>query len=149
MIIASIQQSSRVEAIHPLLKRLFEYVRTHSLEELPPGRVEISGSDLFLNVCSVELKPKEAGKLEVHRKYLDVHFPLSGAEIVGWSPLCELERESDEPFDQANDFALYSAQPSTYLKVAPGQFWVAFPEDAHAPALGEGVLKKVIAKVKL
>ena len=47
------------------------------------------------------------------------------------------------------DFALYAQKASTYFTVKPGQFYIMFPEDAHAPIIGNGTLRKLIAKVRV
>lgn len=149
MILSSLQESERIEALHPLFKKLFDYVKTHDLTTVPAGRVTIDGDSLFINVADATLVGKEAQKLEVHRKYIDVHFPLSGAEQVGWTDLHALQTDSEAPFDEANDFALYAEQAATYFTAQPGDFYVMYPEDAHAPIIGEGKLRKAIAKVLL
>lgn len=148
MILASLSDSTRYEALHPLFTRLFDYVRTHDLNQVPAGRITLEGDDLFINVSDAVLRSREEQLLEVHRAYIDVHFPLSGSEIIGWSPLESLGT-SDQPFDEAADFAVYTATAESYFEVRPGQFFVAFPEDAHAPIIGTGELRKLIAKVRI
>ncbi len=149
MILIDLSDSARIEALHPLFRQLFDYVRQHDLSRVPAGRIELDGENLFINVADAQLLAPEAQKLEVHRAYLDVHIPLSGEEVVGWSPLADLTQPSDAPFDAVADFALYSVRPSTYFTVRPGQCLVVYPEDAHAPIIGQGKLRKLIAKVRL
>lgn len=148
MILAHLSDCERYEALHPLFKQVFDYVKSNDLLHVPAGRIVIDGDKLFINVSDANLVPAESQKLEVHRKYIDIHFPLSGAEIVGWSPLLRLN-ESEAPFDVENDFALYAETPSTYFTALPGDFYIVYPEDAHAPVIGEGVLRKLIVKVLL
>jgi YhcH/YjgK/YiaL family protein len=148
MILAHLSDCERYEALHPLFKQVFDYVKSNDLLHVPAGRIVIDGDKLFINVSDANLVPAESQKLEVHRKYIDIHFPLSGAEIVGWSSLSRLN-ESEAPFDVENDFALYSETPSTYFTALPGDFYIVYPEDAHAPVIGEGVLRKLIVKVLL
>ena len=149
MIINSLSRSERTERLHPLFKKLFDYIRTHDLSQQPPGRIVLQGDDLFINLDQPQLRSRETQKLEVHRRYVDVHFPLSGAEEVGWRSLDTLPCESGAPVDEKNDFALYAAPATVYFTVHPGEFYVMFPEDAHAPIIGEGTLHKAIAKVRL
>lgn len=149
MIIASLEDTARTERLHPLFKKLFEYVRSHDLCNCPAGRITLQGDDLFINVSDTVLHQEREQKLEVHRKYIDVHFPLDGAETVGWSALGTLRVQSEKPFDIENDFALYALPASVYFTVKPGDFYVMFPEDAHAPVIGRGKLRKAIAKVKI
>ena len=85
--------------------------------------------------------------LEVHRRYIDVHFPLSSSEVMGWSPLQGLQTESVNPFNDEDDYAVYAETAQTYLTIRPGEFAIVWPEDAHAPIIGEGKLRKLIAKV--
>lgn len=149
MIIASLENTVRTERIHPLFKKLFEYVRSHDLRRLPAGRITLQGDDLFINLSDTTLCGEMEQKLEVHRKYIDVHFPLSGEERVGWSDLSSLGERSEKAFDTANDFALYAVPASVCFTINPGDFYVMFPEDAHAPAIGRGKLRKAVAKVRV
>ncbi len=148
MILAKLTDSKRYEKIHPALTTLFDYVKSHNLLSVQGGRLTLDGDNLFINVSDATLKTKDAQKLEVHRQYIDVHFPLSGTEIIGVRDLDTLT-EPDEPFNEADDFAVYTAPATNYLVVNPGEFCLVFPEDAHAPIIGTGKLRKLIAKVKI
>lgn len=149
MILSSLSESARIEVLHPLLKTLFDYVKSNDLSAVPAGRIEILGNDLFINVADAELLSADSQKLEVHQAYLDVHIPLSGDEIIGWRALSSLSAAPDVPFDVEVDYALYTSPASTYVTVRPGEFLIVYPEDAHAPIIGRGKLRKLIAKVKL
>lgn len=149
MVLAHMDDAARYEALHSRFRQLFEYVRSHNLGQCPPGRITLDGDDLYINIAHADLKHAEEQKLEVHRRYIDVHFPLSGEEVCGLSRLADLTVESDAPFDAEGDFALYSAPADNYFTVRPGQFYVVWPEDAHAPIIGSGKLVKAIAKVRL
>ena len=48
MILGKISDSARIEALHPALQRLFEFVKTHDLMQLPLGRNEIDGDRLYM-----------------------------------------------------------------------------------------------------
>ena len=148
MIIDNICDAARYFPLHPQLNVLFEYIATHDLSSADKGRITIDGEKLFINVADAELKDKEAQKLEVHRRYIDVHFPLSGEETIGWKHLSSLS-EPDAPFDEKDDFALYTEPAQMFFTLKPGQFCLVFPEDAHAPIIGEGTLHKLIAKIEI
>ena len=49
MIISNLQNSSRVVSLHPLFKKLFDYVKTHDLLHTECGRIELDGDILFIN----------------------------------------------------------------------------------------------------
>ncbi len=148
MVIANLLDSKRYEAMHPLLKDLFDYLAANDLSNAPAGRITLKGDDLFINVNDSKLVAREQQKLEVHRKYLDVHIPLTCAEDFGWRHLSTLA-ESDAPFDEDNDFALYTAESHKWFTLNPGEFCIVYPEDAHAPIVGNGEIRKLVAKIKL
>lgn len=147
MIHARLCDSRRYEALHPLFRQLFDYVRTHDFTHVPTECIHLDGERLFINVAEVDMKAREEQKLETHRRYTDIHIPLSGIEECGWTPISGLQTDSERPFDEENDFALYAETPQTYFTAHPGDFYVMFPEDAHAPIIGNGRLRKLIAKV--
>ena len=148
MILAKLTDSARYEALHPALPALFEYVKQHNLLSAQPGCLALDGDDLFINVTDSTLMTKEAQKLEVHQRYIDIHMPLSAPEIIGVRHISTLG-EPDAPFNEKEDAALYTAPATTYIVVEPGDFLLLFPEDAHAPIIGSGKLRKLVAKIKI
>ena len=147
MILAHLNDSDRYASLHPLFKQLFDYVKAHDFTHVPAERIVLDGDRLFINVADVTLKSPEEQVLEVHRRYIDVHFPLSREEIMGWSSLSVLATESMQPFNEDDDFAVYAERAQSYLTIHPGEFAIGWPEDAHAPIIGQGALRKLIAKV--
>ena len=49
MIVSNLQNSQRIEGLHPLFKSLFDYVKTHDLLHADLGRIEVDGDHLFIN----------------------------------------------------------------------------------------------------
>ena len=49
MILTTLNDSQRIEPLHPLFKTLFDYVKQHNLLDAPLGRIEIDGDNLFIN----------------------------------------------------------------------------------------------------
>ena len=113
-----------------------------------PIRLGVSNWTVIEFSSTTILRSQSEQVVEVHRRYLDVHVPLDAPEIVGWKPLCDL-KEVQQAYSEEKDCAFYSDRPSTYFTVYPGQFLIVFPEDGHAPIIGEGRLRKICAKIKL
>lgn len=149
MILGNLADTQRYEDLHPAFRKLFKFVRENDLAKFANQRIVLDGDTLFINMAEPTLKSADEQKLEVHRDYIDVHFPLTGDEICGITHVSELTVESDEPFNEEDDYALYSEKAKTYFTAHPGDFYIVFPEDAHAPIIGEGKIKKAIAKVKV
>ncbi|MDO4228302.1 MAG: YhcH/YjgK/YiaL family protein [Capnocytophaga sp.] len=148
MIIANLEQSNRYESLHPAFPKVFQYVKSHDLLNAELGKIEIDSDNVFIINSEPECLTKEAQVLEYHRKYLDIHILLTGEETIGWKNLSDCTQEQ-KVFDTENDFGLYSDEPTTYVTLQPGQFAVVYPEDAHAPIIGKGKIRKLVVKVQV
>ena len=79
----------------------------------------------------------------------DIQLLLCGpAETFGWSEAKDCVKAETE-FDEAKDIQLFTDIPQCFYTVGEGQFSILFPEDGHAPMLGEGHVKKCIFKVRI
>lgn len=148
MILDSLNNTEKVERLHPLFKKAFEYLRTTDFSKVEDGKIELDGSRLFVSIVSLSGKDKKDAAIETHKKYIDIQLPLLGVEKIGWKPGCELLEESI-PYDEEKDIAFYVDRPTAFTKIYPGQFAVYFPEDGHAPGIGQGNIRKVIVKVQV
>ena len=97
MIVSRLENSSRIESLHPLFKQLFDYVKTHDLLNAPLGRIELDGDNLFINNVNPECVPADKQVLEMHRDYIDVHILLTGQETIGWKAVETLEHQAQAP----------------------------------------------------
>lgn len=148
MIVSNLQNSERIESLHPLFKQLFDYVKTHDLLHTECGRIVLAGDDLFINNVNPTCVSASDQVLEVHRDYIDVHILLEGKERIGWKALEDVT-DLKQAYQKEGDCALYSDTPTSFVDLLPGQFLIVFPEDPHAPVIGEGKIRKLIGKVKL
>lgn len=148
MILDTIDNLGKYISLNPNFAKALEFLQNCNLQELPLGRNEICGDIVFANVVEIKGKSKEESQIEIHRKYIDIHVPLSGDEVVGYTPLTELPNAE---FVEADDVALYpvSLQARDYFNVKKGEFVIFFPQDGHAPAITSVPLKKMIIKVAM
>ena len=84
MVLSELKYSERIEKLHPLFKKAFDYVKTHDLLNTPCGRIEVDGDDLFINNVNPECVTSEQQVLEVHRQYIDIHILLEPAIHRGY-----------------------------------------------------------------
>ena len=87
MIVSNLQNSQRIEGLHPLFKSLFDYVKTHDLLHADLGRIEVDGDHLFINNVNPECVTSDQQVLELHHDYIDVHILLEGEEMIGWKKI--------------------------------------------------------------
>ncbi len=149
MIFDSLKNSALYENVHPRMKRAFELIATTDWSSMEPGVHELDGRDIYVNLSDRDLKKKADAKLEVHNDYIDIQVLLSGSEeSFGWSERKDLAKPQ-APFNAEKDIQLFDDEPQTYYTLRPGQFTILFPEDGHAPLVGEGHVRKAILKVRL
>ena len=144
MILSSLSQSSRYAALHPLFPRAFDYIRNTDLFALAPGRYNIVGDDLIAIVENVAGRAREAAKLECHRRYIDIQLVLEGVDEMGWKALADCVQPVS---DYKEDIQFFHDAPATWIATPPGAFCIFFPEDAHAPLVSSGSIRKAIFKI--
>lgn len=147
MIVGSLKNTARVEGMHPRFKVLFDYVKGLGQNDVELGKVLLDGDDVFVTTVEVDGKKSEESRLEAHMDYIDIHIVLEGAEQMAWAPL-EDAGDVLVPYDKESDLIFYEGQPHDRVNLRPGQFAVVFPEDLHGPAIGDGKIKKMIAKLR-
>jgi len=146
MVMTNIKNCDRYESLNPAFARLFAFIKNADFDKLPEGRIEIDGDALFVNNVHPDGKDKEEQHLEIHRKYIDVHFLISGTETIGWKATDNINTWT-KPYDESSDCAFTDEKPTAYIDLIPGEMAIVWPEDAHAPAISDGELHKIIAKV--
>lgn len=132
-------------SLNPLFKDVVDFVKANDLDSLEPGKYEIKGSDLFVNIQVAKGKTKEVAVLETHKKMIDIQIPLSAEETYGYTPLCNLP---EAEYNSVKDITKYEGAADTYVTCKPGEFAIFFPQDGHAPCISEEPeIKKAIFKV--
>jgi len=146
MIYSNLSQSDRYATLHPMFPRAFEYIRNTDLLSLAPGRYPIVGDELFAIVEQVPGRAREAAKLECHRKYIDIQLVLEGTDEMGWKALADCHDPVSD-YSAERDIQFFHDAPASWIATPPGAFCIFFPEDAHAPLVATGNIRKVIFKI--
>lgn len=137
---------------YPELKRYaaaFGYLKNTDFRTKESGRVDLDGNRMYATLSAAKAKLAETGKIEAHRKYLDIHYLLQGEEWIGTSALKGLELS--DAYKEATDVEFYRL-PATYrkIKMEPGHFAVFMPGQGHLPGCGtdtSALIRKVVVKV--
>lgn len=148
MIIDVIENAEKYHPLHPRFADAFRYLRGPSTRTLTSAHFAIDGEKLFATASHKPGKKQSDAKLEVHRKYIDIHYILEGVDSMGWKPARECIKALS-PYDEEKDVAFFDDEPLLWCAVPAGLFAIFFPEDAHAPMVSGGDVRKVIAKVAI
>jgi biofilm protein TabA len=150
MIIDSLANANKYFNLHPLFESAFSYIQKTDLSKIEVGEYTIEENKLRAIIASFNGITKKASckEFECHNQYIDIQLCISGKETFGWSP-----RETcDQPnggYDAPNDVQLFHNKPDMFFQLHPEQFVLFFPNDVHAPMIGDGIIKKLVLKVKV
>lgn len=147
MVIGSLKNTTRVEALNPYFKKVFDYIKSHDLAAAPAGKIDIDGENAWISISDVQGKEKTVARMETHDKYIDIQMPLAGEETFGWEGRELLKDEKEGGYNEVKDITFYGEAGSLYFTLKPGEFGIFFPEDGHAPCIGKGAIKKAVVKV--
>ena len=150
MIIDNLSNAEKYFCIHPLFKEAFEYIRSQNLETIEVGKYEISGDQLRAIVSNKQgMTPEEStAKFECHNKHIDIQLCIKGKEQIGWKPRGSCTQQRGE-YNLEKDVLFYDDAPDMFFQLTNNQFAIFFPEDVHAPMIGEGEIKKMVIKVQI
>ena len=150
MIVDTIQNASRYFSLHPLFARAFDYIQQTDLDNIGMGRYEIDGDNLKAIFSDKKgmTAAESTAKFECHNKHIDIQLCINGQEQIGWKPREKCITENGG-YNTEKDVQFYSDQPDMYFQLTGGQFAIFFPEDVHAPMIGDAEIKKLVIKVKI
>ena len=147
MIYDKLKHLSLYKGMSGNLDTAIDYLIHTDITALPIGRTVVSGEDVFINVMDAQLKNCDEAAFEAHRKYADLQISLSGGEKIGWLPLCKLPEIAEQ--DNNPLFRDFHGHADVMLPLEPDRFVILFPQDGHAPCIGEGISHKLVVKIKV
>ena len=99
MIFSSIHTQDDYSNYPKAVQRAIEYLKSNDFTKMETGVYEIEGKQLYAQVFDAMTEPVSDRKPEVHEKYLDVQFLVTGREKLGFTPDTG-HYEVDERFDE-------------------------------------------------
>lgn len=149
MIVDTIKNASKYFSVHPLFANAFQFINETDLVNAPDGKSDIAEGlkAIFSNKAGMTSEASVA-KFECHNNHIDIQLCINGVETIGWKPREKCVTENGG-YNPEKDVQLYKEQPDMYFQLTNGQFAIFFPEDVHAPMIGEGEIKKLVIKVKI
>lgn len=146
MILDILDNADRYNALHNNFTKAFQFLKRTDLKTLAEGRYDIDGDHVFAIVAKDQGREKNEAQLEFHNKYIDIQMVLEGVDEMGWKARCACTG-IENPYDPENDIQFVADTPTAWAKTEPGHFAIFFPEDAHLPLIGKGIIHKIIVKI--
>ena len=147
MIIDTVDNLEKYAAVNPLFPKVVEFLKNNNLETMEPGKYEIAGKDLFVNITIAKGKTPDQAVIETHNKMIDIQIPITAAETFGYT---QREMLPEAVYNEEKDITkIPDLAADSYVTCQPGMMAIFFPQDGHAPCIaGVEELKKAIFKVK-
>lgn len=127
----------------------YDFLKQPALCDLPLGRNEIDGDEVYANVLEYDTVPACEKQLEAHRDYYDVQFVVSGEELIQYAPAYELPIVQN--YIEDDDYALLETPACvSSVTLRAGDLAIFAPEDAHKPGCTLDTpshVRKIVVKV--
>ncbi len=136
MILCDIRDASRYYGISSQLTAALKWLAGHIGDNFTTGSQNLADCDVVVNAQEPSMVKAVDAKLEAHRRFIDIHVPLLCNETIGWAPVEQLNIV-EKPYNADADFELFGDPAHSLVVVRVGQIAIFFPEDAHAPNIGE------------
>jgi biofilm protein TabA len=149
MVIDTVANAKKYYGLHPMFAKAFEYINNNDVENLPEGIIDImEGLKVIVSNGNGKTKVTSLEKFECHDKNIDIQLCIKGLETIAWKPRekCVIPNGDYNP---EKDVRFFNDQPDMFFQLTDGQFGIFYPEDVHAPMIGEGIIKKLVFKVKI
>lgn len=145
MITGNIQSCEKYNNVHKDFEKVFDYLR-NTINQEHAIRADLADG-VWVNAPSTPESDSTSTTFEAHRKYLDIHYIISGKEAFGYSNVDYLTTTKE--YNEAEDYELLEGEISTVI-LNEGDFCIVFPEDAHIPCMQKlsDNLVRVVAKIK-
>lgn len=154
MIFGNIKSNENISSYPKAIQKAIQYLKENDLVNAVPGRYELDGDNMILQILDVETTERCNLRPEVHETYIDVQFLAKGKELIGCYPDMG-DNEVDENLLETRDLIFYKNNENareTHLEMEEGSYAVFYPHDVHIPAIIKDesmVIRKIVIKVKV
>ena len=131
--------------------KAFTFLKDNDLKKLELKRYDLDGDNLYVTISEYTTKNLEETKYEVHKKYIDIQYIVTGSELIGIAPLTSQEATL-QPYNATKDVEYLTVKKGVMVQATPAKFFIFFPEDAHMPSLKDGAnspVRKAVVKVRI
>lgn len=150
MIFDNMKNKELYYGVNEKFEEAFKFIEKAVAENLPVGKYEIDGQELYASIQEYNSKLPENGKFEGHRNYIDIQYIISGIEAIEVVDISKAVLETE--YNEAKDVELYNDnEKANRCVIEAGEYGIFFAHDIHKPGLAfdtSSPVKKIVVKVK-
>jgi len=148
MIIDTLANADKYVALHPLFSKALAYINSTDLNAIEDGKYEISEGLKSIVATKIGMTAQESEeKFECHNNNIDIQICIKGNETFGWKSRNDCKKQKGD-YNPEKDVLFFNDEPSMHFTLNGGEFVIFYPEDVHAPMIGEDEIKKMVIKVR-
>lgn len=146
MIYDKLKNIDLYKGLYPNLDIAIDYIKKGEYVNLPLGKQDIVGKDVWVSVIEIEGKDVATTPFEIHKKYLDIHVDITGYELIetGGNGI-------EVSYDENRDFGVVECENANSSYMSPDDFYICMLDEPHKPACAapgkDKAIKKCIFKV--
>jgi biofilm protein TabA len=149
MIVDTLSNASKYTSLNPLFAKAFDFINQNDIATLENGTIQIEdGLKVIVSTGNGKTAEVSLAKFECHDKNIDIQVCVKGLETIAWKPREKCVTPNGD-YNPEKDVRFFNDTPDMYFQLTDGQFGIFYPEDVHAPMIGEGEIKKLVFKVKI
>lgn len=149
MIIDTLNNSPKYSSLHPVFSKAFDFIKQNDLINLEDGIIEIEdGLKVIMSTANGKTREMSLSSFECHDQNIDIQVCIRGIETIAWKPREKCIMPNGD-YNPEKDVRFFYDVPDMDFQLTDGQFAIFYPEDVHAPMIGEGEIKKLVFKVKV
>lgn len=149
MIIDTLNNASKYTGLNPLFAKAFDFINQNDIATLENGVIQIEdGLKVIVSTANGKTAEASLAKFECHDKNIDIQVCVKGLETIAWKPREKCVTPNGD-YNPEKDVRFFNDTPDMYFQLTDGQFGIFYPEDVHAPMIGDGEIKKLVFKVKI
>lgn len=151
MIIGKIQDLNKFKGISNNINTAIEWLEKTDILNLPVGKYEIDGKNVYANRQSYLGKDVKDCKAENHDFYMDLQIVIKGSEGFGYADILNPSLKVLEPYNEVKDVTKYTVDDEIVYVVNDNHYALVFKEDIHRPQIkiNDNQIEKLVLKIKI
>lgn len=151
MVADRLENAGRYVGLHKNITAALNFIQEHEKDiDLQDGTYEVIPGEVIIHVVTKDTHAREEARMELHKKFMDIHYILQGAERCG---IASLPEELTVDYDSETDNGFWDCEDSYDVRIGEGEFCMVWPLEPHCPlCYAEGkkeTIRKMIGKIKV
>ena len=134
------------------IEKALDFIIKTDFSSLKNGKYPIEGDRIFVNLFEYDTCPKKEKNAEAHKRYIDLHYVISGQEVIEVGNK-DLNKNVTQEYNFLEDSELFGELTQfDSIVMTPGMFVIFYPSDIHRTGCNfkdKSKVRKVVIKIAI